>query len=258
MALVDAAGLHVSLNGTAILAALDFDLEKGQWHGLLGPNGSGKTTLLRTIAGLLPYKGTLHLEGKEVSVWSRRAMARRVAFVRQTHAVSFDFKVIDLVLLGRAPHKALFSVYNHADQEQASTALNQLDLGGFENRSFHSLSGGEQQRVFLAQALVQEADLLILDEPTTYLDVHHQFEFMEHVRSLVHAGKTVFGAMHDLEMAARFADHLMVLHKGRLVCDGTPKEILTPELLATVFRMEAAVDEAGERSLHISYARSLP
>jgi iron complex transport system ATP-binding protein len=256
--LVSASDLHVSMDGSTILRALDFDLEAGQWHGLLGPNGSGKTTLLRALAGLIPYTGSLQFEGKEVSVWSRRAMARRVAMVRQTHAISFDFNVIDLVLLGRAPHKPLLSVYNQNDSAMASTALQQLDLKGFEQRSFHSLSGGEQQRVFLAQALVQEADLLILDEPTTYLDVHHQFEFMEQVRSLVDAGKTVFGAMHDLEMAARFADQLFVMHGGKMVRHGAPDQVLTADLLASVFRMEATVAGSGDSPVRIAYTRSLP
>lgn len=258
MALIHAAGLQVALSGKSILKGLDFSLEAGRWNGLLGPNGSGKTTLLRTIAGLIPYAGSVALHDKEISAWTRRDMARRVAFVRQTHAISFDFRVIDLVLLGRAPHKSLLSVYDHADERQASDALGRLDLDGFEERSFHSLSGGEQQRVFLAQALVQEADLLILDEPTTYLDVHHQFEFMEHVRTLVDAGKTVIGAVHDLEMAARFADHLLIMDQGELVGSGQPAQVLTADLLARVFRMEASVVLNDEGPLRIDYARPLP
>jgi len=257
MPLVESSGLQVALGGNPVLKGLAFALEEGRWNGLLGPNGSGKTTLLRAISGLIPYDGSLLLDGRDVSTWSRRAMARRVAFVRQTHSISFDFRVMDLVLLGRAPHKSLLSVYDHADESRASDALSRLDLEGFEERSFHSLSGGEQQRVFLAQALVQEADLLILDEPTTYLDVHHQFEFMEHVRSLVQAGKTVIGAVHDLEMAARFADHLMVLDRGRLVDQGAPAAVLTPDLLARVFRMKAAVSVTEDAPLRIDYARPL-
>ena len=257
MALIHASGLNVALSGKPILKGMGFSLEAGQWNGLLGPNGSGKTTLLRAVAGLIPYEGSLELDGNEVKAWTRRSMARRVAFVRQTHAISFDFRVIDLVLLGRAPHKSLLSVYDHADEKRASDALSRLDLEGFEDRSFHSLSGGEQQRVFLAQALVQEADLLILDEPTTYLDVHHQFEFMEHVRTLVEAGKTVIGAIHDLEMAARFADHLVVMDKGQLVGSGPPEQVLTSELLAKVFRMQASVVLETDGPLRIDYARPL-
>lgn len=258
MALIEASDLHVALSGKPILHGLGFELEQGKWNGLLGPNGSGKTTLLRAIAGLIPYQGTLKFDGRAISEWPRKEMARRVAFVRQTHAISFDFRVIDLVLLGRAPHKSLLSVYTDEDSDRAMSALTQLDLSGFEDRSFHSLSGGEQQRVFLAQALVQEADLLILDEPTTYLDVHHQFEFMEYVQSLVHEGRTVIGAVHDLEMAARFADHVQVLDRGRLTASGSPAEVMTPALLADVFRMQAKVHTTSDQLLRIAYERTLP
>lgn len=258
MALIEAKDLRVALSGKPILNGLTFELERGKWNGLLGPNGSGKTTLLRTIAGLIPYEGTLILDGRSTAEWPRKEMAKRVAFVRQTHAISFDFRVLDLVLLGRAPHKSLLSVYSDDDADRARRALTQLDLNGFEDRSFHSLSGGEQQRVFLAQALVQEADLLILDEPTTYLDVHHQFEFMEYVQSLVQEGKTVIGAVHDLEMAARFADHVQVLQNGHLSAKGSPADVLTPSLLADVFRMAAHVTDDPEKPLRIAYSRTLP
>ena len=258
MALIQAKDLYVELSGKAILHGLTFELESGKWNGLLGPNGSGKTTLLRAIAGLIPYRGSLSLDDRETESWPRKDMARRVAFVRQPHAISFDFRVVDLVLLGRAPHKSLLSVYTDADTDRAMAALDQLDLSGFEHRSFHSLSGGEQQRVFLAQALVQEADLLILDEPTTYLDVHHQFEFMEYVQTLVHQGRTVIGAVHDLEMAARFADHVQVLQNGHLSASGAPTDVLTPDLLASVFRMEAEVNISPDQPARIAYSRTLP
>lgn len=235
---------------------MSFSIQQGTWTGLLGPNGSGKTTLLRCVAGLLDFEGDLTLEGKSISAWSRRALARRLAFVRQSHALSFDFRVIDLVILGRAPHKSLLSVHDHVDEELAQNALQRVDLEGFATRSFHSLSGGEQQRVFLAQALVQEADILILDEPTTYLDVHHQYEFMGHVRSLVDRGHTVIGAVHDLELAARFADHLLVLDEGHVAAAGSPTDILTSELLAWVFRMDATV-ETAESGVRIGYSGPL-
>jgi iron complex transport system ATP-binding protein len=256
--LIEASGLRVALGGTPILEDMSFTVEPGTWTGLLGPNGSGKTTLLRTIAGLLEYAGTLHLDGKPVSGWTRRALAQRLAFVRQSHAIAFDFRVLDLVLLGRAPHKSLLSVYNHEDEEHAQDALRRVDLEGLAERSFQSLSGGEQQRVFLAQALVQEADILILDEPTTYLDVHHQYEFLGHVRTLVDAGKTVIGAFHDLELAARFSDGLLVLERGRLAATGTPEAVLTRELLARVFRMEADVSATEQGHLRIAFAAPLP
>ncbi|MDA0377865.1 MAG: ABC transporter ATP-binding protein [Bacteroidetes bacterium] len=258
MSLIEASRLRVTLGGSLILDDISFTVQPGTWRGLLGPNGSGKTTLLRCVAGLLEHTGSLLMEGRPVASWTRRALARRLAFVRQSNAIAFDFRVLDLVLLGRAPHKSLLSVYDHEDEHHALDALRRVDLDGLAERSFHSLSGGEQQRVFLAQALVQEADILILDEPTTYLDVHHQYEFLGHVRTLVDAGKTVIGAFHDLELAARYSDRLLVLDRGRMAAEGTPGEVLTKDLLAGVFRMDAEVGTAPDGHLRIAFAAPLP
>ena len=241
MSFLSAYNLNVTLSGSPILKGISLDIEPGTWTGVLGPNGSGKTTLLKAIAGLLPYEGNLTLEPKSIDEWAPRDLARRIAFVRQTHTLSFDFKVGELVLLGRSPHKSSLSSYNRRDFDLCKEALSGVDLDGFADRPYASLSGGEQQRVFLAQALVQEADILLLDEPTTYLDVHHQYEFLEAARSMVKKGKTVIGAFHDLELAARFSDSLLVLNEGRVITHGNPQEVLDEDLLASVFRMEADV-----------------
>lgn len=249
--------LNVSLDGKAILRDLGFTVEAGTWVGLLGPNGSGKTTLLRTIGGLLPYTGTLMLFDRPVHAWKPRALARRLAFVRQATTLSFDFTVEEIVLLGRAPHKGWLDLDTRADRERVREALAQVDLAGFEARPMRSLSGGEQQRVFLAQALVQEADLLLLDEPTAHLDVHHQFEFTDHVHGLVKAGRTVIAAFHDLELAARFADQVLVLNRGRLAAAGPPRDVLSEDLLASVFRMKARLEPADDGILRIHYLAPL-
>jgi len=257
MSLLSASGLGVSLSGTQILSDLDFTISEGTWTGVLGPNGSGKTTLLRAIAGLIEYSGGLRFRDQEVSEWTSRGLARQLAFVRQSRSLAFDFKVRELVLLGRSPHKTMLSSYDRHDDRHVEDALDLVDLTGFEDRSYASLSGGEQQRVYLAQALVQEADVLILDEPTTYLDVHHQYEFMQHVQGLVGSGKTVIGAFHDLEMASRFSDDLLVLKNGRVTASGPPGEVLTSELLASVFRMQARVETDEASSLRIYYANPI-
>lgn len=250
--------LHVTLDGQPILRDLHFALETGSWVGLLGPNGSGKTTLLRAISGVLPYEGTLQLDGREVTTWSPRALARRLAFVRQSPSLTFDFSVGELVLLGRAPHKSWLQSYSAHDHSMVRDALAQVDLAGFAERSVLSLSGGELQRVFLAQALVQEADLLLLDEPTSHLDVHYQFAFMEQVDTLVQQGCTVFAVFHDLELAARHAGRLMLLDRGQLVADGAPADVLTPDRIADVFRMQATVDRALDGTLRIDYHGQAP
>jgi len=257
MPVLSANNVSVSLSGKRILKDLNFEISGGSWTGILGPNGSGKTTLLRAVSGLLEYEGDLRLLDQAVSSWSSREMARHLAFVRQTHSMSFDFKVSELVLLGRSPHKSVLSSYNDQDDAHVKTALESVDLNGFTDRLFHSLSGGEQQRVFLAQALAQEADVLILDEPTTYLDVHHQYEFMQHVRGLVDMGKSVIGAFHDLELAARFSDELLILKEGRVAASGTPVDVLNEDLLAEVFRMRASVESANSDAVRIAYNQPL-
>lgn len=256
MSLLQARGLCVSLDEKEILHEVSFDVAPGTWVGLIGPNGSGKTTLLRTIAGLLPYHGTLTLLDRAIHTWKPRALARQVAFVRQATPLSFDFTVEELVLLGRMPHQGWLDAYTREDREQVHDALAQVDLDGFARRSVLSLSGGERQRVFLAQALVQEAALLLLDEPTTHLDVHYQFEFLDTVQRLVATGRTTIAVFHDLELAARYADHLLVLQNGRLVATGPPAGVLTEALLADVFRMEARLTTSGD-ALLIQYLTPL-
>jgi len=241
------------LDGTPVLHDLDFEIEDGTWVGLLGPNGSGKTTLLRTLSGLLPYKGHLALDGHPLRAWKAQALARQVAFVRQSTPLSFDFTVNELVLLGRSPHKGWLESYTLLDRERLQQALERVDILPLSGRSVLSLSGGERQRAFLAQALVQESRLLLLDEPTMHLDVHHQFAFLNLVRELVEAGRTVVAVFHDIALAARYADRLLVLDAGRLAAAGPPTAVLTPALLASVFRMYTELETAADGTLRIHY-----
>lgn len=250
--LFSAASLHVALGATPILHDLSFEIEGGHWVALVGPNGSGKTTLLRALAGLLPYDGSLTLEGTPVCDWTPRDLARRLAFVRQSPSLEFDFTVEEFVLLGRSPHHGWLEGFSRADRNRVRAALDTADLGAFAERSVSALSGGEQQRVLLAQALAQEADILLLDEPTAHLDVHHQFDGMNRVAALT-PRRTVVAAFHDLAFAARYADRLLVLDRGRLVADGPPRIVLTPDLIRSVFRMEAELLDAPDGALEIRY-----
>lgn len=257
MALLSGQQVCVTLDETPIVHDVTFGVAAGSWTGLIGPNGSGKTTLLRALSGLVPYTGSLKLDGDEVRAWSPRALARRMAFVRQSTPLSFDFRVDELVMLGRAPHKGWLDSYAASDRAHVHEALARVDLDGLAHRSVLSLSGGERQRVFLAQALVQQADILLLDEPTTHLDVHYQFAFLDVVREMVAEGCTVVAVFHDLELAARHADRLLVMHQGRLRYRGAPAEVLTPSMLAQVFRMKAAVAYTPDNDLAIRYKASL-
>lgn len=251
--MIEATNLRVNIGARSVLQGLDLGIMPGTQVGLIGPNGSGKTTLLRAIGGLLPYTGSLAFQGRQVREWRPRPLARCLAFVRQSTPISFDFTVREIVLLGRSPHKSLLERDTGADHSMVERALERVDLAGFADRSIHSLSGGERRRAFLAQALVQEADLLMLDEPTTHLDVHHQFRFLYLVRELVEAGRTTIVVFHDIELAARFSDILLVLRDGKLAASGKPSEILTPKLLAAVFRMRCNVAQTSQ----ISYIEPL-
>ncbi len=250
--------LTVTLDGYTILRDVRFDVSPGQWVGVIGPNGAGKTTLLRAIGGHIPFEGRIELQGARVEEMGASARARILAFVRQARSLTFDFTVEEFVLLGRAPHRGWLEAYRRSDQQRVRKVLAQVDLEGFESRSVLSLSGGEMQRVFLAQALVQDADLLLLDEPTAHLDVHYQFSFMEQVRAQVAEERAVVAVGHDLELAARYADRLLLLDDGELRAEGTPASVLTPDQIATVFGMRADVGRHPDGSLRIDYLEPVP
>lgn len=253
MPVLEAHELSVSLSGRTVLEDIDLGVERGSWIGLVGPNGSGKTTLLRALAGLVPFTGQVMLMDRPLRSWSLRQRARHLALVRQARPPAFDFTVAELVLLGRTPHKGLIATWDTDDRRLMHEALALVDLGGFEERDLGTLSGGEQQRCFLAQALVQQANILLLDEPTTYLDVHHQFGFMQHVARLVERGITVIGAVHDLELASRFASRLLMLDRGRVAAFDTPERALTPDRLRRVFRMDASTHSDAHGRLRLQF-----
>lgn len=245
--------LSVELDGHKILEDVSFTVNEGQWVGILGPNGAGKTTLLRAIGSHIPFDGSIRLGGRPVDQMSAQARARGLAFVRQAQTLTFDFTVEEFVLLGRAPHRGWLQAYRRSDRVRVREALAQVDLEGFESRSVLSLSGGEMQRVFLAQALVQETNALLLDEPTAHLDVHYQFSFMDQVEEQKDEGRLVLAVVHDLELAARYADRLLLLDGGRLRADGPPASVLTPGRIAEVFGMRTEVDRYQDGTLRINY-----
>lgn len=254
---VNAEQVSASIDDVPILHDLSFRVRSGSLTGLLGPNGSGKTTLLRCIGGLQPHAGRLEVLGQAISMWRPRDLARRLAFVRQSVSLSFDFTVSDLILLGRSPHKKWLQDYSSEDRVRLTSALERVDLTGFQDRSALTLSGGELQRVFLAQALVQEAEILLLDEPIAHLDVHYQFEFMDLIREIVRQERTAIAVFHDLEIATRFVDELVVLQEGRIAADGRPRDVLTESLIADVFRMDASLQTSADGTLRIEYSRPL-
>jgi iron complex transport system ATP-binding protein len=239
---VEVRDLRVALDRTPVLTGVDLTVAAGEWVAVIGPNGAGKSTLLRAVGGLLPGTGSISLFGTPTARLRRRDRARVVATVPQTPVVPPGMAVRDYVLLGRTPYIPALGRESAADLAATEEVLHRLDLLGFADRELSTLSGGERQRVFLARALAQGATLLLLDEPTTALDIGHQQEVLELVDQLRRRhGLTVLATMHDLSVAGEYADRLVLLAGGRVVAAGPPREVLTEELLATHYRASVRV-----------------
>ncbi|WP_370409979.1 ABC transporter ATP-binding protein [Streptomyces fradiae] len=225
--------------GALLLDGVSLAPRPGQVTGLLGPNGSGKSTLLRVLAGVLaPDAGVVTLDGDPLSGLPRRTVARRLATVEQHADTQVDLTVSDVVRLGRVPHRRAWAPAAAGDEAAVRAALARTGLGDRADRAWRTLSGGERQRVQIARALAQEPRELLLDEPTNHLDIQHQLELLALLTGL---GLTSVIALHDLNLAAMYCDHLVVLRAGRVVASGPPAEVLTAELIADVYGVRAAV-----------------
>ncbi|HKV59969.1 MAG TPA: ABC transporter ATP-binding protein [Ktedonobacteraceae bacterium] len=240
--LLDMQGITFGYNRQPLLYDVHFQVRAGEMVGLLGPNGSGKTTLLRLISGVLrPQQGTVILDGRDARAWGRREMARRVAVVPQEIHVPFAFTVEELVSLGRTPYTRLLGSNTIEDLTIVRNALQAADIEALAGRIFNELSGGERQRVTVAMALAQRPALLLLDEPTSHLDIKYQIELLELVQRLNReTGVTVIAAMHDLNLAARYFPRLVLFQRG-IVADATPAEVLEPHLLRRVYGINVQV-----------------
>lgn len=240
-----AGGLVFAYAERPVVRDVSFQVNSGEWVGLVGPNGSGKSTLLRLLAGLLrPQAGEVRVDGKDLHALGAREAARVVALMPQSSKAEGSFPVWEVVAMGRYAHLSRFRSEGPADRQAVAAALESTETAELADRLLQDLSGGEQQRVLLARALAQEAALLLLDEPTANLDVAHQLRVFTLIRRLVDKGATTVSAVHDLNLAARFCDRLLVMHAGRVAADGPPGEVLTPELLAEVFDIHAQVQRA--------------
>jgi putative ABC transporter, ATP-binding protein len=246
--------LGCALGKYPILNGVDLEVPEGEMMALVGPNGTGKSTLLRTLAGLLPIpSGRVLVAGRDLVKLSPLERARTLAMVGQQEETPADLRVAEVVALGLLPHRPPWSGGGRKERNAVAEALEQVSMTAYANRGFHQLSGGEQRRVLLARGLAQRTELLLLDEPTNHLDIRHQHALLRMVRGL---GRTVIAAIHDLDLAATYFDHIVVLNDGGIAADGKPSEVLTPELVGDVFGMAASMvtDPAtGEPRLLLSY-----
>ena len=238
----------VHLGGRPVVDRVDAVVEGGEWVALIGPNGAGKTTLLRAIARLVPFAGEITLDGRPVAELSRSELARLVAVVPQEPSTPPWMTVAEYVLLGRTPHLGPLAKEGLRDRDAAARALARLDLLGFVDRRLGTLSGGEKQRVVVARALAQEAAIVLLDEPTAALDIGHQQQALDLLDGLrAESGLTLVAAMHDLTLAAQYADRMLLLDAGRVVADGAPTEVLTAAVIARHYGAAIDVVPVGDR-----------
>lgn len=236
-------GLTLGYGDRRIIHNVDLDVPSGALTAIVGPNGSGKSTLLRGMARLLrPTTGAVHLDGVDIAVLSHASLARALALLPQAPVTPAALTVGDLVARGRFPHRSWYQRWSERDEEAVRNALEQVDLLDRADAHVTELSGGQRQRAWIAMVLAQDTDHLLLDEPTTFLDLAHAVDVMTLAREVAHgSGRTVVCVLHDLTLAARFADHLVVVSEGRIAASGAPSEVLTSDRLDAVFGLSAAV-----------------
>lgn len=247
--------VSVSLGGHPVLRDVTLAVAAGALLAVVGPNGAGKTSLLRAAAGLAPFTGTMRLGGETLGGGPAAPRARRIAYLPQRSELAWALSVRDAVLLGRLPHGDPFSRATPEDGRAVAAALDRLGLAALAARPVTELSGGERARVMLARALATEAPLLLADEPTAALDPAHQLAVLGLLREIAAEGRIVLAVLHDLTLAARFADTVAVLDQGRLVASGPPEEALSEALLDTVFGLACTRVLIDGRQVPIPLAR---
>ncbi|GGP14761.1 ABC transporter ATP-binding protein [Nonomuraea glycinis] len=247
-------GLSVRLGEREVLTDVDLQVRRGAWLAVIGPNGAGKSTLLKAVMGLLAHRGEVTLDGRPSGTLSPRDRARLVAYAPQTPALPPDMTVFDYALLGRTPYIPYLGRESRTDRDVTGSVLDRLNLTPFAARRLGELSGGERQRVVLARALVQQAPVLLLDEPTTALDLGHQQQVLELVDRLRLADElTVVTTLHDLTVAGQYADHLLLLAEGRAVACGEPAQVLTVPLVSGHFDARVMIEQGpgGRPVVHL-------
>jgi iron complex transport system ATP-binding protein len=247
---IETRNLSFAYKDRAVLHGVSLSVERGGMVGILGPNGSGKTTLLKILSAVLSGEGSVRLNGRSIESYSRRDLSRLFAVVPQESHVSFPYTVAEIVLMGRASYHSPFALEGKEDLEVARASMELTNSLSFSHRYLHELSGGEKQRVMMARALAQEPRILLLDEPSAFLDLKHQVQMFELLRRLNRErGLTIVAALHDINLAALFFPRLVILREGEIFCDGSPRDVLTEKNIEEVYGIRVRIerDPAGER-----------
>lgn len=255
MTVVKVQHLAAQRNGQPVLDGICLQIARGELFGLIGPNGAGKSSLLQALAQLLPSTGTLELNGTDLRSLSPRQRAKQLAYLSQGDQVAWPLAVEDFVGLGRIPHQqGVLSPWRDSDTKAVSAALQLTRLEHLRTRPLNQLSGGERARARLARALAVQAPLLLADEPVASLDPFHQLSVLTLLRRQCELGNTVVVVLHDLTLASRFCDRLLLLHEGRAIACGTPRTVLTPKRLQRVYRVQAMVGEHQQQPFVVPWA----
>ena len=232
----------IGYDKTVISEDISVEIPHNSFTAIIGPNGCGKSTLLRALARVLvPVKGRVMLDDQNISKYKPKVVAREFGLLPQTSLAPEGIRVVDLVARGRAPYQSLIQQWRKSDEEAVKTALEATRLTALGSRFIAEPSGGQRQRVWIAMLLAQQTPIMLLDEPTTFLDIAHQYELMELLRDFHEDGKTVVTVLHDLNQAARYADHLIVMQQGKVITTGMPQDVLTKELVTEVFGLDAMI-----------------
>ncbi|AKN33442.1 ABC transporter [Clostridium carboxidivorans P7] len=227
--------LSCSFESNEVLHNININFEKNKFYSILGPNGSGKTTLLKKLGKTLESeKKTIFIENKDVIDFKNKALAKKLAVVPQNTILDFDFSALDIVLMGRSPHISRFQQESKEDYDIVENAMKITNTWHFRDKYINQLSGGEQQRVVIARALAQDTDIILLDEPISHLDIHHQIEILDTIKSLSKK-VTIIAVLHDLNLAAQYSDYLILVNKGSIAFQGTPEEVLIEENIKKVY-----------------------
>jgi len=255
---LSASDITVGYDGRIISEGLGLDLPEGRFTAIIGPNACGKSTLLRALSRLLkPRAGAVLLDGRDIHSWPAKAVARRLGLLPQSSIAPDGIVVADLVARGRFPHQRLIRQWTAADEEAVAAAMAATGVTELSGELVDTLSGGQRQRVWVAMVLAQRTPIVLLDEPTTFLDIAHQIELLELcVRLNREQGTTMVAVLHDLNQAARYADHVVVMKAGRIVAEGEPRQVVTAELIGDVFGLPCRIIDDPETGTPLVIPRS--
>ena len=243
--MISGKNLKVGYEQKIIIEDLSIKVNKGEVVSIIGPNGCGKSTLLKTLSRMIkPISGNVYIEDKDIKAMKNKKIAQKICLLSQHNNAPMDLTVEELVYFGRIPHKKWYETKNSEDKEIVDWAIENTGLTKYKNTPIGSLSGGERQRAYIAQALCQKPDVLLLDEPTTYLDISYQLEVMELVRNINEKFNiTIVMVLHELNQASKYSDRLIIMKKGSIVCDGCPNEIVNEEVIKKVYNIECDIDK---------------